>query len=121
MKTIFKIAVMIILLVATVQAGRAAVKHYTFVDAIHEAMLFSGNRTDEELVDRVLDLADMHEVPLDPEALVVRRLPYAIEVEAPYSEAIELVPGVIKRPWGFNASVRVRLLEDSRPRTTQRR
>ncbi len=121
MKIIFKIAVTVILLTATVQAGRAAVKHYTFVDAIHEAMLFSGNRTEEELTDRVLDLADIHEVPLNPDTLVVRRLPYAIEVEAPYSEAIELVPGVFKRAWGFNASVRVRLLEDSRPRTPARR
>ena len=43
MKTLFQIVVAMVLLVGTVQAGRAAIKHYGFVDAVHEAMIFASS------------------------------------------------------------------------------
>jgi type III secretion system FlhB-like substrate exporter len=121
MKTIIKIALAAILLTATVQSARAAIKHYTFVDAIHEAMLFASSRTEDEIAERTLDLAAEHEIPLDPDSLVVRRLPYLIEIDAPYTDTVELLPGVYRHPWNFETSVSVRLLEDTRPRTTPAR
>jgi hypothetical protein len=67
MKTIIKLVVAAILLTATVQAGRAAIKHYAFVDALQEAMLFVGSRTEEDHWSRVLEIAGDHEVPLEYE------------------------------------------------------
>jgi hypothetical protein len=116
MKTIIKLVVSAILLTATVQAGRAAIKHYAFMDALQEAMLFAGSRTEEELEARVLEIAGDHEVPLDPESLSVRRESFSVAIHAPYTDTVDLLPGVYKRTWDFETDVRVRLLEDTRPR-----
>lgn len=117
MKTIIKLAFAFAALTATVQAGRAAIKHYTFVDAVQESMIFASSSTQEEIAVRVLELADEHAIPIDPEALVVRRDPFLIHIEAPYTDAVDLLPGVYKHPWNFDTNVNVRLLEDRRPRT----
>ena len=116
MKTIIQIAVALVLLTGAVQAGRAAVKHYSFVDAVQEAMLFAGSRTEEQIAERVMEIAGDHEIPLDPENLTVERQPYQINIEAPYTDRVDLLPGVYARSWDFEASVHVRLLEDTRPR-----
>jgi hypothetical protein len=121
MKTIIKLVVAAILLTATVQAGRAAIKHYTFVDALQEAMLFAGSRTEEELADRVMEIAGDHQIPLDPENLTVRREPFQVVIDAPYTDSVALLPGFYKHQWDFNAGVSVRLLEDTRPRGTANR
>jgi hypothetical protein len=121
MKTLIKIGIALTLITATVQAGRAAVKHYTFVDAIHEQMLFAGGRTEDELAERVLDLAAEHGIPLEAENVTVTRQPFLVEVWAPYTDTVELLPGFYKRRWDFETSVSVRLLEDTRPRGPARR
>lgn len=118
MKTIIKIAVTAVLLTATVQGARAALKHYTFVDAVQESLIFASSRTEEQLTDHVLQLASEHAIPLDPANLTVRREPFLIEVDAPYTETVDLLPGVYDYAWNFETSVSVRLLEDTRPRGT---
>ncbi|MCC7034405.1 MAG: hypothetical protein IT179_16410 [Acidobacteria bacterium] len=116
MKTIIKLLVAAILVTIAVQGGRAALKHYAFVDALQEAMLFAGSRTEEELSERVLEIAADHEIPLDPAALTVRRLPFQVTIDAPYTDTVDLLPGLYQRTWDFDTSVQVRLLEDTRPR-----
>lgn len=116
MKTIIKLVVAAILLTATVQAGRAAIKHYSFVDALQEAMLFAGSRTEEELAERVMEIAGDYEIPLDSESLTVRREPFMVKIDAPYTDTVDLLPGFYKRNWAFETEVQVRLLEDTRPR-----
>jgi hypothetical protein len=118
MKTILQIVVAFILLTGTVQAGRAAVKHYAFTDAVHEAMIFASSRTEDQIADRVLEIAAQHFIPLDPENLSVVREPYQISISAPYSDTVNLLPGVYKHRWDFDTEVNVRLLEDTRPRGT---
>jgi hypothetical protein len=119
MKTIFKLAVAAVLLTATVQAGRVAIRHYSFVDALQESLLFAGSRTEAELEDRVLEIARDYGVPLDAANLNVRREPFLVVVSATYTDDVHLLPGVYKHTWPFDASVSVRLLEDTRPRTRQ--
>jgi hypothetical protein len=116
MKTIIQIAVAFTLLTGAVQGGRAAVKHYSFVDAIQEAMLFAGGRTEDQIADKVMQLAGDYQIPLDPEKVSVERLPYEINIEAPYTDTVNLLPGFYTRRWDFDTSVHVRLLEDTRPR-----
>jgi hypothetical protein len=116
MKTIIQIAVAFTLLTGAVQGGRAAVKHYSFVDAIQEAMLCAGGRTEDQIADKVMQLAGDYQIPLDPEKVSVERLPYEINIEAPYTDTVNLLPGFYTRRWDFDTSVHVRLLEDTRPR-----
>ncbi|MEZ5286952.1 MAG: hypothetical protein R2712_19530 [Vicinamibacterales bacterium] len=123
MKTILKIALVLVIVTATVQAGRAAIKHYTFVDALQESLLFASSRTEDELYDTVLNMAAERAIPIDPDRLSVRREPFLIEIDAPYTDTVNLLPGVLTRQWEFHTSVAVRLLNDTRPRgtTTRRR
>ncbi|MDH4063824.1 MAG: hypothetical protein OEW19_05450 [Acidobacteriota bacterium] len=118
MTTIIKIALAAVLLTAGVQAGRAALKHYTFEDAVQESLLFSSSRTEAELADRVVEIAAEYAIPLDPDDLTVRREPFLIEVSAPYTDTVDLLPGLYSLPWDFETSVSARLLEDTRPRGT---
>ena len=117
MKTILQIAVAAMLLTACVQGGRAALKHYQFVDALHEAMLFAGSLTAEQVATQVVEIAGDHEIPLEPDNVTVRREPFLVVIDAPYTETINVVPGLYQRAWDFETSVNVRLLEDTRPRT----
>ncbi len=119
MKTILKLVIVAIVLTATFQASRAAIRHYTFVDALQEALLFAGSKTEDEVADQVVQIAGHNEIPLDPENVAVRREQYLVVVEAPYVATIDLLPGVYTHDWSFDASVSVRLLQDTRP--TQRK
>lgn len=116
MKTIIQLAIALTLLTGAVQGGRAAVKHYSFVDAVQEAMLFASSRTEDQIADKVMEIAGDYQIPLDPNRLSVQRLPFQIDIEAPYTEQVNLLPGIYSRPWDFTAAVHVRLLEDTRPR-----
>ena len=116
MKTLIQIVVAFVLLTGAVQGGRAAVKHYSFVDAIQEAMLFAGSRNEDQIAEKVLELAGDYQIPLDPNKVTVERLPYQINIEAPYTDQVNLLPGVYTRSWDFDTTVHVRLLEDTRPR-----
>jgi hypothetical protein len=118
MKTIIQITVAAVLLTGSVQGGRAALKHYQFVDAIQEAMLFASSRTESQIADRVLELATDHQIPLDPGNLTVERAPYQITIDAPYTDTVNVLPGFYSRRWDFETKVHVRLLEDHRPRGT---
>jgi hypothetical protein len=118
MSTILKIAAALILITATVQGGRAALKHYTFVDSLQESMLFGGSLNEDQIAERVIELAADHEIPLDPALMMVKRDPFLITIEAPYTDTVHLLPGFYSRPWDFEASVTVRLLEDTRRRGT---
>lgn len=121
MKTILQLVVALTLITGAVQGGRAAVKHYAFVDAIQEALLFASSRNEEQIAEKVLELANEHEIPLDPQQVTVERLPYQINIEAPYTDQVNLLPGVYTRTWDFETSVHVRLLEDTRPRGIAKR
>jgi hypothetical protein len=118
MKSIIKIALGLVLVTAAFQGGRAALKHYTFVDALQETMLFGSSRNEAQIADKVIELAAEYEIPLDPDLMSVRREPFLITIEAPYTDTVNLLPGFYSRKWDFDASVSVRLLEDTRPRGT---
>ena len=76
--------------------------HYQqFKDAVHETALFSRGRTDEQLVEDVMELAEKHQVPLSREYVQVRRENERAFISASYVETIEWLPG-FRRPWQFD-------------------
>jgi hypothetical protein len=120
MKTIIKLVIVALVLTATFQASRAAIRHYTFVDALQEALLFAGNKTEDDVAEQVVQIAGDHEIPLDPPDVAVRRESYLVVVDAPYVATIDLLPGIYKHSWSFDTSVSVRLLQDTRPASRKR-
>jgi hypothetical protein len=76
--------------------------HYQqFKDAVHEAALFSRGKTDEELVEQVMELADKYAVPLSREYVQVRRANERAFISASYVETIEWLPRY-RRQWQFD-------------------
>jgi hypothetical protein len=118
MKNIVKILLGLVLVTVAVQGGRAALKHYTFVDAIQEKMLFGSSRNEAQIAEAVIQLASEYQIPLDPDVMSVTREPFLITIDAPYTDTVNLLPGFYSRKWDFDTSVSVRLLEDTRPRGT---
>ena len=121
MKNIIKILLGLVVVTVAVQGGKAALKHYTFVDALQEAMLFGSSRNEAQIAEKVMELAGDSQIPLDPELVSVTREPFLITIDAPYTDTVNLLPGFYSRKWDFDASVSVRLLEDTRPRGTAQR
>ncbi len=80
--------------------------HYQqFKDAVHEAALFSRGKTDEQLVDQVMELADKYQVPLSREYVQVRRENDRTSISASYVETIEWLPNY-RRRWQFDVGER---------------
>lgn len=121
MATIIKLGIALVLLVACAQAGMAAFKGYKFEDTVHEAMLFAPAATDAELVERIKEIAEEEDVPLDPANISVRRVRSDIIVEMTYTETVRLIPGVYSKPWTFTPSTSVRSLRAQPARPPVRR
>ncbi|HWI17755.1 MAG TPA: hypothetical protein VNT81_08410 [Vicinamibacterales bacterium] len=110
MKSLIKIVIGILVLVACANATRAAFSDYQFKDAVHEALLFDTRATPEEVVDTVMKLAAEYEIPLNAEDVSARMVGQDMRVDMTYTTNVVLVPGVFSRDWTFSPSTSVRRL-----------
>lgn len=110
MGTLVKLVLALLMLNAAVQAGRAALKDYQFEDAVHEAMLFSPNASDSEIVSAVAKLAVEHQVPITADDITITHRGADIIFSTEYTETITLVPGLYTKVWTFTPTTSVRSL-----------
>lgn len=76
--------------------------HYQqFKDAVKETALFAKDKTDAQIIDRVMELAEKHHIPLQREYVQVRREAEHTFIDASYVESIEWLP-TYRRPWQFD-------------------
>ena len=78
--------------------------NYQFKDAVQEAALFAKDRSEFELTERVMELAERYRIPLDREAVQVTKDAHKTYIDLAYDEQIEWVPGY-KRPLHYTVSV----------------
>ena len=78
--------------------------YYQFKDAVREAAMFSKDKSEFEIVDRVMELADRYHVPVQREMVQVTRDRQNTYIVAMYEEQIEWVP-TYKRRMPFTVSV----------------
>lgn len=114
MATIIKIVVSLVLLTALAQAGMAALTSYQFEDAIHQALLYAPNATDEEITRNVVSIAGKHGIELDAEAVAVRQVGPDLYVDVSYDADVPLLPGVYSRVWTFTPAASIRLMPGAR-------
>ena len=88
-----QIAVFLLLANAVYQAVPVSWHYFQFKDALQELALFSQKSTDNELVDRVMVLADEHSIPLDRDYVQVRRGRGQLVITASYIDTMTFVPG----------------------------
>ena len=78
---------------AMYQTVPIALHHFQFKDALQELALFSQKSTDQELVDRVMTLAEEHQIPLDRDYVTVQRTMGQLVISAAYTETMTFFPG----------------------------
>jgi hypothetical protein len=113
MKSLIKIIIGILVIVACANATRAALADYQFKDAVHEALLFDSRATPDEVVEMVVKLAAQHDIPLAAEDVDVRLAGQELRVNMTYTTNVVLVPGVFAKDWTFSPSTSVRRLVGS--------
>lgn len=96
------------LLALVVHAGlRLIPVFWNFVqlkDAVRETAMFPGRLNDEELVQRVVELADTHDVTLTPRDIEVGRDGETTWIRTGYTKQLEYVPTRFY-PWDFSIEV----------------
>ena len=103
-KTVIKLAIAALLVHACWRSANVVLRYSNFKDAVHEMVLFSTTKSDDQVQARVLELAQQYEVPVQPENVTVRRIGNRTMVNAVYTDQIELVPTKFY-PWEFKVNV----------------
>ena len=92
LRRVIELVIALAFLYAGWHAGVAYFHYYQFTDALGELALFAGNSTEEQLRERVAELAQRYQVPLDPSLITVRTGSEVTQITAPYTEKVKLLP-----------------------------
>ena len=103
MKAIIKLAIAIALANALFQVGRAYLAYFQFKDAVEELALHTTG-TDEQMKEKVVELAAKFDEPIDPEAIAIRHEVSHIFIETSYTKDVQLFPGYVRK-WPFDVAV----------------
>ena len=114
MKTIIKIGLVVVVLMACFNVGRALVDEYRFEDDVHDALLFDARMTDAEIVKMVLDTAAEYDIPIDASGIQISTRGPDILVDMSYTKNVVVIPGVFEKEWTFNPSAATRVLVGTR-------
>jgi hypothetical protein len=103
-KLAFKLAIVALIANATWRVGGAYATHYRFADAVQATTQFRGGKTDEQIHDRILELASQYDIPIADDGLTVRNEHGHTIVDGAYAKPIDFVPGFTYR-WPFTFHV----------------
>jgi hypothetical protein len=116
MTTIIKLVLVLALLTAAFQGGRATLSNYQFEDAVEQTLLFAPNATDEELIQRVVSLAEEYGLPVDADNIAISERASDRIIDVTYTTDVAFLPGIFTQPMTFRPSASVRLLTPPRRR-----
>jgi hypothetical protein len=108
MKLLLKFLIVGLVLNAAARVGMAQYRFYVFEDAVQQEALFSQRMTPQQLANRVAELAEQQELPLDPDRITVNFTGPQATVTASYTERLELLPRMMVREWPFDLRVTAR-------------
>src|SRR5688572_8224821 len=97
-KLLFKLAIAAVVANIGVRLGSAYIVHVQFRDSVRQEIARAGS--DQDLEQRVLDVADAYEVPQAQDAFTVHRDPRQVFAQGEYVKPIMVMPGVTF-PWRF--------------------
>lgn len=95
LKRLVELVIAAAVLYAGYHAAVVYLHHYQFQDGLEETARFGRGRSDEQLRERVMQLAAEYEIPLAPEAVVIQTDANATRIAAPYTARIKLLPNYI--------------------------
>jgi hypothetical protein len=103
MKLLIKLTIAALLANAAFRIGTEYFVHYQFRDSVREAAMFRA-RNDEELGQRVMEIAATYNLPLAPDSFTLRRDAREALVQGSYVKTIEVVPG-FPYDWRFDFQI----------------
>jgi hypothetical protein len=104
LRNLVRLAILLLIAHALYRVVPVYLHYYQFKDAVAEAALFSKDRSDADLVERVMQLAQRYEIPIEREAVQVTRDRQFTYINVAYEEELEWVPSY-KRPMPFTIAV----------------
>jgi len=104
LRNLIRVAVLLLIANALYRFVPVYVHYHQFKDAVKEAALFAKDKSDWEITDRVMALAERYQIPIQREAVQVTRDKQFTHVNVMYEEHIEWVP-LYKRPMPFTIAV----------------
>ncbi len=104
MKTLLKLALAALVLHAAYRVGSAYWDHYQFQDAVQQIAQFAERESQDELKQRVLDLAAEQALPIGPEDIAITRAQRRIDIIGGYTRELLLAPR-FTYPWAFKVHV----------------
>jgi hypothetical protein len=114
LRTAVRLGILLLLAHALYQFVPVYWHYYQFKDGVKETALYSKGRTDAQLVDRVLELAAQYDVPLERDAIQIRREREHTFIDAAWVEPVELLPMYPYR-WKFSVAADAWHVEQSAP------
>jgi hypothetical protein len=104
MKLVLKLALVALIANAAWRVGSSYVAFYKFKDAVEQEAQFGGEKSPDEIRDRVLGLAHEYDLPIDADRLTVSKADQRTRIAGSYTKRIEVLPGYAY-PWDFNWDV----------------
>jgi hypothetical protein len=114
MTTLIKLVIVGLILTATFQGTRAALSNYQFEDDVEQALLFAPNSTDEEMVQKVLSLAEEYGLPVAADNIAISQRSSDRIIDITYTTDVAFIPGLITQPVKFAPSASVRVFTQRR-------
>ena len=104
MRTILKLLIAALVINAAYRVGIVYWDHYQFEDAVQQLAQFAERATEQEIAERVIELAANSDIPIDEDALTVTRGQRRIQVAGAYTRPVAVAPGYT-RQWDFTLNV----------------
>jgi hypothetical protein len=99
-KTLVKLAIIVLAANAIWRAGSAYLSYYKFQDAVTDVAINAKNKTDDELREKVMALAMEYDEPIDADAVKIRHEDKHLYIEGSYTKPVALFPGY-EYQWNF--------------------
>jgi len=100
-KSIIKIVIAVLLANALWRIASAYISYYKFQDAVQEYSIRTAGRSEEEIKNRVAELAAQYEEPVDADAVDVRKSEQHTYIQATYTKPVAVLPGY-EYQWPFS-------------------
>lgn len=104
LRNLVRVAVLVLIVHALYRFALPYMHYHQFKDAVAEAATFAKDRTDTELLDRIMRLAERYQIPVEPDDVQITRDAQYTYINVAYEEQIEWLPSY-KRPMPFSVAV----------------
>ena len=113
-KTLLKLAIVALVANAAWHAWGAYAAHFKFKDAVQEASQFGGDKSVDELRERVMYLAGQYDVPITESDFTITRHESDTIIDGAYTRPVEIAPGFVYQ-WPFTWHVDTFSVKPAKP------